>query len=64
MEKPEDRKGVQSALGMLNYLGKVMPNLAVKTANLRKLLHHDTEFQWAHEHDTEWKELLSLLSLL
>lgn len=62
MEKPKDRKGVQRALGMLNYLGKFVPNLAMKTANLRKLLHHETEFQWAHEHDAEWKELLSALA--
>lgn len=28
---------------------------------MRKLLHHET-FQWAHEHDAEWKELLSALA--
>lgn len=61
-EKPKDRKGVQRSLGMMNYLGKFVPHLAVKTANLRKLLHHETEFQWAHEHDSEWKKLLSALA--
>ncbi|KAJ8381193.1 hypothetical protein SKAU_G00019710 [Synaphobranchus kaupii] len=62
MEKPKDKKGVQRALGMVNYLGRFIPNLAVKTAHLRKLLQRETEFQWGHEHETEWKGLLEVLA--
>ncbi|KAJ8369221.1 hypothetical protein SKAU_G00092490 [Synaphobranchus kaupii] len=62
MEKPKDKKGVQWVLGMLNYLGKFIPNLSMKTAHLRKLLHQETEFQWGHEHETEWKGLLHVLA--
>lgn len=62
MERPKDRKGVQWALGMFNYLGKFILNLDGRTANLRKLLHQETGFQWGHELETEWKELLHLLT--
>ena len=40
---PTDKKGVERLLGTGNYLGKFIPNLA-----LRALLRKDIEFQWSH----------------
>uniref|UniRef100_A0A3Q1EK56 Gypsy retrotransposon integrase-like protein 1 n=1 Tax=Acanthochromis polyacanthus TaxID=80966 RepID=A0A3Q1EK56_9TELE len=62
MEMPKDKKGVQRALGLVNFLGRFIQNLAVKTTHLRKLLRRETEFQWEHEHEREWKELLEVLA--
>ena len=35
---------LQKFFGMLNYLEKFIPNLSIKSANLRKLLEKDKEF--------------------
>ena len=38
MKEPSDKKELQRFLGMINYVGKFIPNLAEHTAPLRKLL--------------------------
>ena len=35
MPKPEDKKDVQRVLGLINYVGKFIPNLSELTAPLR-----------------------------
>lgn len=35
---------VAKIFGLLNYLGKFIPNLSIESANLRKLLEKDNEF--------------------
>ena len=35
---PEDKKGVQRLLGLVNYVGKLISNLSETTAPLRELL--------------------------
>ena len=38
MPFPENKNELQCFLGMINYLGKFVPNLSANTENLRKLL--------------------------
>lgn len=49
MEEPEDVSGVRRFLGMVNHLGKYLPNLAEKTQPLRDLLKKQNTFQWGHQ---------------
>ncbi|XP_030587995.1 uncharacterized protein K02A2.6-like [Archocentrus centrarchus] len=57
MPAPTDKKGVLRAMGMINFLGKFIPNLAVKTTCLRELLRHNTVFEWTRRHEDEWQRL-------
>lgn len=57
MPAPTDKKGVLRAMGMINFLGKFIPNLTAKTACLRELLRHNTVFEWTARHEKEWKKL-------
>ncbi|KAL7852894.1 hypothetical protein SRHO_G00186790 [Serrasalmus rhombeus] len=38
MPRPTDKKGVLRVMGMINFIGKFIPNLSVKTSALRELL--------------------------
>lgn len=38
MPEPRDKKDLQRALGLVNYLGKFVPNLSANTRSLRSLL--------------------------
>ena len=62
MPQPTDKKAVQRALGMVNYMGRFVPNLAAKTVALRQLLQSNTEWSWHQTHDKEWKEIKDILS--
>lgn len=62
MEKPVDKEGLQRALGLINYVGRFIPNLAMKCSELRQLLKNSVEWQWGHEHDKEWKELQDIMA--
>lgn len=44
-------------MGMVNFLGKFIPNLSSKPKCLRELLHHNIAFEWTTKHEKEWKEL-------
>lgn len=57
MPHPEDKKGVLRALGMINFIGKFIPNLSSKTVHLRQLLHDGCEFKWSDSHEKEWSQL-------
>jgi len=62
MPEPTDKKAVQRALGMVNCMGRFVPNLAAKTVALRQLLQSNTEWSWHQTHDKEWKEIKDILS--
>ena len=38
MPQPEDKNGIQRLLGMVNYVGKFVPNLPEITSPLRQIL--------------------------
>ena len=59
MPQPTDKKAVQRALGMVNYMGRFV---AEKTVALRQLLQSNTEWSWHQTHDKEWKEIKDTLS--
>ena len=48
---PTNRKELERFLGMVNYLGKFLPNLSDTTAPLRSLLKKETEWQWIDQHE-------------
>ena len=44
MQNPSNKNELQRFLGMVNYLGKFVPNLSTVTSPLRQLLQKDTIF--------------------
>ena len=47
---PRNKQEHQSLLGMFNYLGEFVPNLAAKTKDLRALVKKNAEFVWEETH--------------
>ena len=43
---PVDKQELQRFLGMINYLGKFVPNMSKLNEPLRRLLEKDVEFNW------------------
>ena len=62
MPAPTDKKGVESLLGTVNFLGKFIPNLATVTEPIRLLLRKDIEFQWSHEQEKALHDIKSILT--
>jgi len=51
MTPPENRKDLQSFLGLVNYLTRYSGRLASLTAPLRELTKKDIAYVWGPEHD-------------
>ena len=51
MPSPRDKSDLRRFLGMINYLGKFMPNLSEKTALLRSLLEKDVVWSWSDKRE-------------
>ena len=62
MPPPTDKEGVQRFLGMINYVGKFVPNLTAHTAQMRSLLCKTTEWCWNSNHQKEFDELKLLIA--
>lgn len=62
MESPTDKKGLQQFLGMINYVGKFIPNLSSESEPLRKLLEKDQAWIWAEGQEESFQKLKSLIS--
>ncbi|XP_063366408.1 uncharacterized protein K02A2.6-like [Cydia amplana] len=62
MPRPENIKDLQRFLGMVNYLGSYIPNLANETNLLRSLLKKQNIWQWTDNHEKEFIKLKSLIS--
>lgn len=62
MPKPQCKKDVQRFNGMLNYMGKFIPNLSERMAPLRQLTEKKTEWECNHEHEKSWSDLKSALT--
>ena len=54
---PEDKKGVQRLLGLVNYVGKLIPNLSEMTAPLRQLLVKNISWHWGNEQDIGFRKI-------
>ena len=61
MPFPENKKELQRFLGMINYLGKFIPNFSENTENFKKLLEKDTEWYFDENHKKEIDKLKLLV---
>ena len=61
MPLPEDKKAVQRLLGMLNYVGKFVPNLSELTSPLRELLVKNKQWEWKQRHSIAFERIKEIL---
>lgn len=54
---PETAEELRSFLGLINYLGKFIPNLSTMTAPLRELLKKDVKFKWEPRHSEAFEQI-------
>ena len=57
MKPPEDRRELQTFLGLATYMGPFIPNLSALTAPLRNLLKKDSKFQWNANYQEAFKQI-------
>lgn len=57
LKPPSNVPEVRSILGMINYCGRFIPNLAAKTKPLRDLLIKDESWSWGSVEQTTFEEL-------
>ena len=64
MEKPANKTDLQRFLGMINYLGRYVPDLSTRTLTmpLRKLVDQNVLWMWSNEQEQAWNELKELVS--
>ena len=62
MPTPNNSKDLERFLGMINYLGKFLPNLSSEAAPLRELLKQDREWQWLDQHQKAVEDLKRLVT--
>ena len=62
MEAPETKQELQSFLGMVNYFGQYIKNMAELASNLRLLLRTDVLFQWTESHEANFQKLKDSIS--
>ena len=56
MPAPVDKKEVERQLGTVNYLGKLIPNLATVLQRM------DNEFEWSYEQDQAFEAIKAILT--
>lgn len=59
---PQNKTELQRFLGMINYLGKFIPNLSTITEPLRVLLEKDTDFSWEKRQHESFQKLKDLVA--
>lgn len=57
MPPPEEKPTLLRFLGMINYLGKFIPNLSELTTPLCQLLHKDVIWSWTQQQQTAANDL-------
>lgn len=62
MPVPADVPALQRFLGMVNYLGKFIPNFSQLSAPLRQLTHKDTEWTWHEQQQKAFEDLKKRMS--
>jgi hypothetical protein len=60
--EPENKTELLRFLGMVNFVGKFVPNLSTKSSPLRELLKQDTVWHWNERHSTCMAELKTALT--
>ena len=61
MPTPTDKTGVQRFLGMVQYLGKWIPDLSEITTPLRELLHFKNVWEWTDRHEKSFNTLKDII---
>ncbi|UYV67845.1 hypothetical protein LAZ67_5002210, partial [Cordylochernes scorpioides] len=56
-KRPEDKKSLQRIMGLYNYLGKFIPNLAASTSNIRGILRKNVVWHWGPKQDGEFHHI-------
>ena len=59
---PYDVKSLQSFFGMINFVGKFLPNLASRTQALRSLLKKNSQWVWDQNQEREFQDMKKALS--
>ena len=54
---PEDKKGVQRLLGLMNYVGKSISNSSEMTAPVRELLVKNVSWHGGNEQDVAFRKI-------
>ena len=62
MEEPKDLSELQTFMGLVQYLGKFIPNLSEVTAPLRQLLGNDVIWHWEAEQQQSFEKLKCLIT--
>ena len=58
--RPTDEKGVERFLGMINFLGRYVPDLSNTSEPLRNVAASKNVFRWEHEQEAAWKEVAEM----
>ena len=62
MEEPHYKTELMRFNGMINYLGKYIPNLSSLNKPLRKLLEKDVAWHWTEEHRKCFQQLKEVIT--
>jgi hypothetical protein len=62
MKRPENKKGVQSILGCVNYLSRYLPKLAEVCEPLRRIIEKEAVFMWESQQEEAFKKVKQMLT--
>lgn len=62
MDDPRDKTELKRFLGMVNFVGKFIPNLSQRSEPLRELLKNDVVWHWNERHQSCIQDLKSALT--
>ena len=57
MPTPKNASGIKRFLGLVGYFWDYVPNLSLRSANLRSLLRKEVKFSWSEQHEQEFQDL-------
>lgn len=61
LQPPSSTTELRSLLGLINFVGKFIPNLAAMTRHMRSLLVKKSSFTWSEEHSLELRAIKAIL---
>lgn len=61
LQPPSSTTELRSLLGLINFVGKFVPNLATMTRHMRSLLLKQNTFVWGEEHSRELEAIKTVL---
>jgi len=62
LKPPDNKVGLQRILGVVNYVGKFLPNVAQVNVPLRELIRKDVVFEWTNVHSDALDIIKEMLS--